>query len=256
MRLRQICLVADALEETLATLKELLASPVMYRDPEVAYFGLANGLIMSGGDFIEVVSPLPDRHDTAAGRQLARTGPGFYMAIFQCADAAPICAHIQAQGVRPEFSYDKDGVYATHFHPGDFGGAIVSVDSMGGEDWQSPSAAWQWTAWPPKGETPNTHTPVGALAGLTLTTPDPTALAAHWAGLLQRPLAQDEVPLDRATLHFKAGEGRAQVRNIHLSAGRDTVADICARARDMGLPVDENRVSFGGVNWCFHPPQA
>ena len=53
MRLRQICLVAEDLQTSLETLAELLGSPVMYRDPEVAHFGLENGLIMTGGDFDE-----------------------------------------------------------------------------------------------------------------------------------------------------------------------------------------------------------
>ena len=57
MRMRQICLVAEDLQSRLETLADLLASPVIYRDPEVAQFGLENGLIMTGGDFVEVVSP-------------------------------------------------------------------------------------------------------------------------------------------------------------------------------------------------------
>ena len=33
------------------------------------------------------------------------------------------------------------------FIPKDFGGAIVSVDGMGRDDWQSPCAYWQWAKW-------------------------------------------------------------------------------------------------------------
>ena len=144
MRLRQICLVAENLQSSLETLAGLLASPIIYRDPEVAHFGLENGLIMTGGDFVEVVSPLARAGDTAAGRHLARRGNSFYMAIFQCADANPLIAHIIDNGGRDVFEIDAGGVRATHFHPKDFGGAIVSVDSMGRDDWQSPHAYWQW----------------------------------------------------------------------------------------------------------------
>ena len=144
MRLRQICLVAEDLQTSLETLAELLGSPVMYRDPEVAQFGLENGLIMTGGDFVEVVSPLASIGDTAAGRHLARYGDCFYMAIFQCADASLLIAHIKENGGRVVFDVDANGVRASHFHPKDFGGAIVSVDSMGRDDWQSPQAYWQW----------------------------------------------------------------------------------------------------------------
>ena len=66
MRLRQICLVAEDLKSSLETLADLLASPVIYRDPEVSIFGLENGLVMTGGDFVEVVSPLAQASDTAA----------------------------------------------------------------------------------------------------------------------------------------------------------------------------------------------
>ncbi|NBR79250.1 MAG: hypothetical protein EBT71_04305 [Alphaproteobacteria bacterium] len=149
MRLRQICLVAHELEPTLAQLCGLLQTDIIYRDPGVAHFGLANGLLQSGGDFIEVVSPLPDRQDTAGGRHLARRGDSFYMVIFQCANAAPIAAHIGEQGIRKVWSHAGADLSATHFHPADFGGAIVSVDSMGREDWQSPNAYWEWTKWPP-----------------------------------------------------------------------------------------------------------
>lgn len=66
MRLRQICLVAQDLEPTLKTLETLFDSPVIFRDPGVAHFGLENGLIMTGGDFLEVVSPLPGHTDTTS----------------------------------------------------------------------------------------------------------------------------------------------------------------------------------------------
>ena len=149
MRLRQICLVAEDLKSSLEMLSDLLASPVIYRDPEVAQFGLENGLIMTGGDFVEVVSPLADADDTAAGRHLARCGDSFYMAIFQCADANPHISGIsKTMEVRGVFEIDAGGVRATHFHPKDFGGAIVSVDSMGRDDWQSPHAYWEWAKWP------------------------------------------------------------------------------------------------------------
>ena len=62
-----ICLVAEDLKSSLEMLSDLLASPVIYCDPQVAQFGLENGLIMTGGDFVEVVSPLADADDTVAG---------------------------------------------------------------------------------------------------------------------------------------------------------------------------------------------
>ena len=60
MRIRQMVFAADALEPTLNRLSAVLNGPVVFRDPGVAHFGLENGLLVSGGDFIEVVSPLSE----------------------------------------------------------------------------------------------------------------------------------------------------------------------------------------------------
>ena len=87
------------------------------------------------------------------------------MAIFQCADANQLIAHIMDSGGRGVFEIDAGGVRATHFHPKDFGGAIVSVDSMGRDDWQSPCACWQWAKWPPENAPPPGHEYIRRRAG-------------------------------------------------------------------------------------------
>lgn len=256
MRLRQICLVAQDLEPTLKTLETLFDSPVIFRDPGVAHFGLENGLIMTGGDFLEVVSPLPGHTDTAAGRFLARHGNGFYMLILQCETAAPITAHIQSCGVRTIFSHIDDDIHATHFHPNDFGGAIVSVDSMGHDDWQSPQAYWRWANWPSETTDPTdisgTNTSVGALAGLQFAASDPTALCAHWSTLLQRPATSSTLSLDAAQFNFALHTvSQPRVTHVRLHAGRDAASDIRARAAQLGLPTDDDGVHFCGVTWQF-----
>ncbi len=252
MRIRQICLVAEQLEPTLETLGHILGVPVLFRDPDVAHFVLANGLFLSGGDFIEVVSPLPGQNDTAAGRHLARRGESFYMVIFQCADAAPLTRKIAEQGVRPVWTHDADGLHATHFHPRDFGGAIVSVDSMGTDNWQTPEASWYWAHWPDEHNLKAGETPSGALAGLTFVAPDPQALSHHWATLLERPHENLRVDFDGATLWFETASTDApHVSQIHLKQGCESTADILARAAARGLLVTDNKVRFCGVDWVF-----
>ena len=259
MRLRQICLVAENLKSSLEMLADLLASPVIYRDPEVAQFGLENGLIMTGGDFVEVVSPLPEADDTAAGRHLARYGDGFYMAIFQCADAGPHISHIKNNKVRDVFDINAGGVRATHFHPKDFGGAIVSVDSMGRDDWQSPHAYWEWAKWPPDDDPlPDINTSVGALAGLRVSMPAPSNvkndsdLQNRWTQFLQRPRQADRLLFDGAEIIFQtANTPSAKISDIYLHAGRDNINDIHARAERLGLPMQNGGFSFGGVIWHF-----
>ena len=259
MRLRQICLVAEDLQSSLETLADLLASPVIYRDPEVAQFGLENGLIMTGGDFVEVVSPQAGIGDTAAGRHLARCGESFYMAIFQCADANPHIRHIKNNGGRAVFEIDAGSVRATHFHPKDFGAAIVSVDSMGRGDWQSPHSYWEWAKWPQDDATPaDINTPIGALAGLRVSVPAPSDttnesdLQSQWAHFLQRPSQADRLLFDRAEIIFQqADTPRAAITDIYLHAGRDNINDMHMRAERLGLPVQNGGVSFGGVIWHF-----
>ena len=259
MRLRQICLVAEDLKSSLEMLSDLLASPVIYHDPEVAQFGLENGLIMTGGDFVEVVSPLAEAADTAAGRHLARYGDSFYMAIFQCADAGPHISHIKNNGVRGVFDIDVGGVRATHFHPKDFGGAIVSVDSMGRDDWQSPHAYWEWAKWP-RNDDPlsDIDTSVGALAGLQVSMPTPSNekndsdLQNRWAQFLQRPSQGDRLLFDGAEIIFQpANTPSAKISDIYLHSGRDNINDIHARAERLGLPMENGGFSFGGVIWHF-----
>ena len=86
MRLRQICFVADDLESALSELTFIFNTEICFRDPGVGHFGLSNGLLEVGGDFIEVVSPKEE--DTTAGRFLEKMGgDSSYMLIFQCQNA-------------------------------------------------------------------------------------------------------------------------------------------------------------------------
>ena len=159
------------------------------------------------------------------------------------------------------FEIDTGDVRATHFHPKDFGGAIVSVDSMGRDDWQSPHAYWEWAKWPPD-DVPlaDINTPVGALAGLRASMPARSDIENHpdmqsqWAHFLQRPSQADRLVFDGAEIIFQpADTPRAMISDIYLHAGRDNISDIYARAERLGLPVQNGGVSFGGVIWHFGP---
>ena len=114
MRIRQIVFAAESLQPTLDSLSAVLDGPVVFRDPGVAHFGLENGLLVSGGDFIEVVSPLPDAGETAAGRHLSRRGDSFYMLIFNVMMQARI-ERLVDRGLRAVWRHDADGLVATHF---------------------------------------------------------------------------------------------------------------------------------------------
>ena len=254
MRLRQICLVAEDLENSLLTLSTLLDSPVMFKDPSVAEFGLDNGLIMTGGDFVEIVSPLPDLKNTAAERQLNRCGDSFYMAIFQCKKAEPVISHVKETGGRAVWEIDSNGVRASHFHPKDFGGAIVSVDSMGREDWQSAHAYWQWAKWPKEVEPaiPKTNTSTGALKGLRISARDHKEVQSNWARYLQRPEDGNRILFSGSEISFHFADiRRPQVTDVYFQAGRDPAKAILERAESLNLSITDGAVSFGGISWHF-----
>ncbi len=71
---------------------------------------------------------------------------------------------------------DLPDIAATHLHPRDVPGAIVSLD------WAEPAQSWRWAgpAW--TGRAPQ-HAP-GGLTGLTIEVGDPPAAAHRWAAVL------------------------------------------------------------------------
>ena len=256
MRIRQIVFAAENLQPRLDRLSAVLNGPVVFRDPGVAHFGLENGLLVSGGDFIEVVSPLAGETDTAAGRHLARRGDSFYMLILQCDDARPHIERLAEKGLRPVWNHDADGLVATHFHPRDFGAAIVSIDSMppaeDGTAWHAPNAPWFWARWPEANKPKAEETAAGAVAALELRAPDAAALAQHWADSLQRPLDGHRVLFDGAYIEFVEEAGcDPYIAAVTLRAGQDSPAALLARAEQVGLEVINDAVNFCGVNWRF-----
>ena len=86
MRLRQICFVAKDLENALKNFSFIIGAEVCFRDEGVSHFGLENGLLEIGGNFIEVVSPF--KQDTTAERFMSKmNGDAGYMLIFECENA-------------------------------------------------------------------------------------------------------------------------------------------------------------------------
>ena len=57
LRLRQVALLARDLEATVEDLRAVFGIEVGFRDPGVAFFGLANAVFPVGDAFLEIVSP-------------------------------------------------------------------------------------------------------------------------------------------------------------------------------------------------------
>lgn len=248
MRLRQICLVAVRLAPAAEELTQVLGLDVAYRDSGVGVFGLENVVVPVGNDFLEIVAPLKD--GTAAGRYLERRrGNGGYMVILQDDDAVAARARLGAMGVRAVWEIDRPDYVATHFHPADTGGVLLSLDSIPGADAATPGSDWA-PAGPDWRAAVRTHT-TQALVGAELQSDDPAAMAALWSHLLELPVDQSGaapcIGLDGAILRFVvATDGRGPgLGALDLRARAPAAVLEAAEAR--GLKRDQDRIEVCGT---------
>ncbi len=231
MRIRQIVFAAAALPEGAARLRTLLGLDAPHRDPGVAEFGLDNAVFVFGDQFVEIVSPT--RGGSTAGRLIERRGDCGYMLILQTDDFDRELARLQRLGVRRVWAKDLPDIRATHLHPKDIGGAIVSIDQP------MPAASWRWGG-------PEWKLQPGAAAqqrvvGVSVGADDPAAMARRWSEVLglAAPAAHgatQRLMLDGGWIDFEPADARGE----GITGWTLVVADrdaVLARAREMGLPV-------------------
>ena len=232
--MRQVAIVARDCGSVADELSRAFGWPPPFHDPGVGHFGLTNAVFAAGDTFVEVVAPA--QPDTAAGRYLERRGgDGGYMAIFQVPDMAAARRRIAGLGVRVVWTADLPDIAATHLHPSDVPGAIVSVD------WARPAQSWRWAgpAW--TGGAPE-HAP-GGVTGLTIEVKDPAAAARRWAAVLGATAGSGgntavvELPGSAQSLRFVAtspgrGEGIVAVTISDLSGTPCTIGGV--RFEDSG----------------------
>jgi len=179
MRLRQIALVGADLAACTADIEAVLGVANPYDDPGVGHYGLRNAVWAVGQTFLEVVSP--KQQGTTAGRLIdKRGGDGGYMVILQVRDLAAARKTAAHAGARVVEQIDREGVAATHYHPRDVGGAILSLD------WMDPWERWEWGG---EGWVANIHRGQ-AIVGVELQAEDPAAMARRWSEVLDRPTEQ------------------------------------------------------------------
>jgi hypothetical protein len=174
-RLRQVALVARDGDQVAGQLRRAFGWGQPFHDPGVRQFGLANAVFAVADTFVEVVAPA--RPDTTAGRYLERRGgDGGYMAIFQVPDLAAARRRLASLGARVVWTADLPDMAATHLHPKDVPGAIMSLD------WAAPEESWRWAGPSWTGHAPE-HAP-GGVTGLTIEVSDPPAAARRWEAVL------------------------------------------------------------------------
>ncbi|MGY9073226.1 MAG: VOC family protein [Acidimicrobiales bacterium] len=235
MRLRQVALVAAQLDPAIEALSTELGAEVCFIDPGVGEYGLHNGLLALGDTFLEVVAPTEE--GTAAGRYLDRRhGDGGYMILLQLdQDERATCrALARDQGIRevsqPEGVHGDVQIVGTHFHPGDTGGAILSVDTA------TPAESWGWAgdAW----QDHVRHERAGAILSADIQSSDPSALAARWGSLLGLAPVADALEMDGGQLRFvESGDDRGEGITAISVAALDP--DLSGRSVDIaGIRID------------------
>lgn len=253
MWLRQVALVAHDLAPVVEQLEKVLGLKVAYRDPEVGIFGLVNAVMPVGGEFLEVVQPVKD--DASALRYLHRRGgDAGYMLIFKVEDAKAHRERVLGLGARQIAVLDKKYVF-THFHPGDFGGVLTSIDSVvGNENWFEPDSDW-----PPAGPDWRAAKSANARAilGASVQTKAPAALAARWGELLDAKVeeraAGPEIRLARGFVRFVEPVDEDGTGVVGLDISMDDPEAALAEAKRLGLPIAGNAVDIGGVRFALHP---
>jgi hypothetical protein len=248
MRLRQIALASNDLDSATRALGAVFGLKVAYNDPGIKHYGLKNAVISAGTGFLEVVEPITPT--ASAARFLNRRGgDAGYMVILQTADAEAERKRAVELGVRVVDDIDSPTYRCAHFHPADFGGMLVSFDQQRTvDDYLDPYGDWYPAG--PAWRDARTGT-VNDVAGLTLSNPDPHALATLWSKLIGAPLDPADplhLPLTHGDVRFREGDGpMTWISRIDLKV--DDPAAALARARDEGLDVNDDGVLIGGVRF-------
>jgi hypothetical protein len=229
-RLRQLVIAANSLD-TADTLREVLGLGEPFPDEGVAEFGLVNAVFAIGDQFLEVVVPTADK--APARRFIDRGGEGGYMVIFQTDDLAALRSRVDRMGVRRVWNIDLPDISASHLHPADLGGAIVSVDEP------RPAGSWRWG-----GPEWRERAAPGRFTGAILETPDPDGLAQKWGLALGLTADRRRLFLADAVLHFR--EGPAD-RLVEFGFELPDADAALARAKAAGLAVEGKSVDVAGV---------
>jgi hypothetical protein len=248
MRLRQIALIAAQIAPVAEQLEQVFGLKVGYRDPNVEVFGLKNVVMPVGGEFLEILEPFRD--DASGARYLARRGgDAGYMVILQDEDANAHRARLQAQGVRVIATSGDGRYHYSHFHPADCAGVLLSIDSVEGDaGWAKPKSDW-----PPAGPDWRDFQSTVSLGigSVTIQARDPFAAAERWSVLLDQRVTRVgralEIALDPGLIRFVTPVDRDGTGVVGMDIHVKDPAAVLARARALGIGVERDAVSIGGV---------
>ncbi|HTT98379.1 MAG TPA: hypothetical protein VMF58_10040 [Rhizomicrobium sp.] len=249
MRLRQIALVAKDLEPVAAQLNAVFGLKIAFRDPAVSTFGLVNVVMPVGGGFLEIVQPVMP--DASAGRYLARRGGNAgYMLIFESPNALAHRERLIGKGLRSIAEWTKPHYTFTHFHPKDFDGVLVSVDTAGdGSTWREPLGDW-----PPAGPEWRDHLApddIKGIVGATVQTRDPQGAADRWSDLLQTERDGTALKFEGAVVRFVEPVDADGTGVIGIDVAVADPPAIAARGEAAGAPAVNGKPQIGGVSFTL-----
>ena len=167
-RLRQAVMAVTDLDRSVDALRSRLDLGEPFADPDIAYFGLHNAVFPIGDTFLEMISPT--KEGTDVGRLLeSRGGDCGYMAMIQVESATAARERAKHLGIREVFDIEFEDIAEAHLHPGDIGGAIVSVSEP------RPADSWRWG-----GPDWKERSVPGSLLGVAVGVADGEATRVRW----------------------------------------------------------------------------
>jgi hypothetical protein len=226
IRIRQVALCTDDIWREEQAIVSALGVAGVHRDPPNV-FEMRNVVFAVGDTFLEVLQPTADSAPSA--RFLTkRGGPGGYMLILQVDDLDAARTRVDDLGIRivydePPARHHGVEAGAVHLHPGDTGGAIMSLDRM------DPIDGWAWAGRAWQGHVHNGV--VERIVGVELRSADAEALATRFSALADRPCSVNEegewsIDLDDSVVRIVVGESgeRDQLTAVEMIAtDRSTV---------------------------------
>jgi methylmalonyl-CoA/ethylmalonyl-CoA epimerase len=139
--IRQVAVIVEDLEESIALYRRILGMEVCHREELVAY-GLKNAVLPAGeGTFVELLTPT--RGDSAGARFLERRGQGMYLLILETDRYDELLAHLGAEGVR--ITGESVTPHRSAFvHPGAVNGVFMEIveTPRGSNPWPAAGPAW------------------------------------------------------------------------------------------------------------------
>jgi hypothetical protein len=250
--IRQICLVSDKLKPAIEDFSHILEIEKCYSDPLVNFFGLENGLLPIGTDFIEIVAPI--RENTTAGRYIdRREGNGGYMVLLQT-DSEEVQAssltRAKEMGIRVAFEGTLETYHFVQLHPADTGGSFLQIDW----DSQNEHNGYWYNAGGNRWKEYVNRDLVSAIAAVELQAEDPALLAQRWGEILDIQVTSNkhgnpELVLNNGVIRFVTPEdGRGEgLGGVDLKV--ENRQKLLASAQARGLKTSDSQVTICGVRF-------